>query len=59
MLTNFFKKFILQKDGKEGLELFENQDEINIILTDINMPILNGIEMIKKFEFDRKIPVIF
>ena len=31
-----------------------------LILTDVNMPELNGIEMIKKVrDFDTKIPVIF
>ncbi len=61
LLTSFFSVVHVAKNGKEGLRAFlENQDNIDLILTDVNMPELNGIEMIKKVrDFDRKIPVIF
>ena len=61
LLANFFLQVLIAKDGKEGLRTFlENQDTIDIILTDINMPALNGIDMIKKIRgIDDKIPVIF
>jgi PAS domain S-box-containing protein len=61
LLSNFFSIVKVAKDGKEGLRTYlENQDEIDIILTDINMPGLNGIEMIKKIRgVNSKIPVIF
>ncbi|RXJ85851.1 response regulator [Arcobacter cloacae] len=61
LLGNFFKKVFSSKDGKEGLRTFlENEDEINIILTDINMPVLNGIEMIRKIRgVNEKVPIIF
>ena len=61
LLTSFFSTVYVAKNGKEGLRTYlENQDDINLILTDVNMPELNGIEMIRKIrEFDRKIPVIF
>ncbi len=41
------KNFYEAKDGKEGLELFI-QHEPDIIITDIEMPHLNGLEMAKK-----------
>jgi PAS domain S-box-containing protein len=61
LLANFFSNVLVGKDGKEGLRTYlENQDHIDIILTDINMPALNGIDMIKKIRsIDNKIPVIF
>ena len=61
LLANFFSQVLVAKDGKEGLRTFlENQDTIDIILTDINMPLYNGIDMVKKIRnIDSKISVIF
>ena len=46
LLRNFFEKIDLAQNGEEGLELFE-PGKYEIILTDINMPKLNGVEMVK------------
>jgi len=61
LLANFFSNVYVSKDGKEGLRTYlENQDNIDIILTDVNMPALSGIEMIKKIRgINSKVPVIF
>lgn len=55
-----FKNIILAKDGQEGLELFnKNQDQIDIVVSDINMPKLNGLDMIQSIkEKDPDIPII-
>lgn len=49
--TAFLKKFFTivdsAKNGKDGLELYI-QNQYDIIITDIKMPIMNGIEMIKE-----------
>lgn len=37
----------MAKNGLEGLDLYHS-NKIDIILSDINMPILNGIDMIKE-----------
>lgn len=60
-LTDFFGKVFIAKDGKEGLDLYlENKDSINIILTDINMPNLSGIDMVKKIrEHSLNLPIFF
>lgn len=61
LLSNFFGKVYVADDGLKGLEAFKTyQNDIDIILSDINMPGLTGIEMMKKIrEIDSKIPVIF
>ena len=61
LLASFFSRVLVAKDGKDGLRTYlENQDKIDIILTDVNMPYLNGIEMIKKIRgIKSKVPVIF
>lgn len=62
LLQNFLnrdvKNLYFAKDGKEGLELFKKQD-LDIIITDIQMPNMNGLEMIKEIKkIDRDIPII-
>lgn len=59
LLSNFFGRVLIAKDGKSGLETYlKNQDEIDVILTDINMPKLSGLEMVKTIrEMDEKIPI--
>jgi len=61
LLSKFFGKVYVSKDGKEALETYlHNQDDIHVILTDINMPKLSGIEVVKTIrEINSKIPVIF
>lgn len=46
-LKPYCKSFYSAKDGLEGLELFKKYP-IDIIVTDIHMPNLNGFEMIKE-----------
>ncbi|MFK2822171.1 response regulator [Arcobacter sp. YIC-80] len=46
-LNRMFYKLYEACDGKEGLELYEKHQP-DIILTDINMPKLNGLELAKK-----------
>ena len=61
ILSNFFGKVYTAEDGKEGLETYlHNQDDIDIILSDINMPKINGIDMVKTIRgVDKKVPVFF
>lgn len=60
LLAGFFDKVFIASDGEEGLNTYlENKESIDIILTDINMPKLSGIDMVKKIrEISPKIPVI-
>lgn len=48
----------LAKDGKEGLELFK-KGQYDIIITDIKMPVMNGLEMAREIKaINRRIPII-
>ncbi len=60
ILKGFTKKQFVAKDGREGLELFkENEEEIDLIITDVNMPHMNGLEMIKEIkQLNPNIPII-
>ena len=48
-LKTIFDNLIIANDGQEGLEKFE-KNLIDIIITDINMPKINGLEMIKEIQ---------
>ena len=53
-------QFLMAGDGKEALKVLEGQ-WVDIILTDINMPNMNGIELlteVKKDEMLKSIPVV-
>jgi PAS domain S-box-containing protein len=61
LLNNFFDIVYIAKDGQEGYDIFvSHQDKIDVILSDINMPRLTGIEMMKEIrKIDTKVPLIF
>jgi CheY-like chemotaxis protein len=60
-IEKLFKKIIVAKDGQDGLDKYnQNKDEINLIISDISMPVMNGIELLKSVrKEDLKIPFIF
>ena len=51
---------ICAKNGEEGLSLFKNsKNKIDLILTDIKMPKMDGLLMVQKIrEVDEFIPVV-
>ena len=60
ILKGYTKKQYVAQNGQEGLELFkEHENEIDLIITDVNMPILNGLDMIKEIKkININIPII-
>lgn len=57
-LANDDYKFFEAYNGKEALELIE-QEDIHLILLDIMMPELDGIQVLTRMRETRNIPVIF
>ncbi|MGB5867121.1 MAG: response regulator [Arcobacteraceae bacterium] len=60
ILDKLFKKVYVGVDGQNGLDIYkENIDEIDIVVTDINMPYMNGLDMIKQINtINTSIPTI-
>ena len=57
-LSNFFTNIVVAVDGQDGLEKFKN-GAFDIVLTDINMPTMNGLDMIKNIrDIDSDIPIL-
>ena len=64
LLSKLFKEVVLASNGLEGLEKYEKSkitnEKIDLIISDINMPIMNGLEMLERIrEIDTIIPLIF
>ncbi len=58
ILEDFFDNIIVAVDGKDGYEKFK-QNSVDIIITDINMPNLNGLEMCEKIrKLNSKVSII-
>lgn len=51
ILQRRVKKVYFADNGRDGIEVFrEHLNEIDLVLTDIEMPIMNGLEMIEKIK---------
>ncbi len=58
MLKIFFNNVSAASNGQEALEIFHNES-IDIILTDIKMPLMGGLELTQKIRaIDNIIPII-
>ena len=61
ILEKFFKKVYSVENGLEAFELIKNNTHVDIVLTDLNMPIMDGMEliqMINKSEQELKVIVL-
>lgn len=65
ILSKIFGEVIICNDGELGLEQFKNYTlerkfKIDAIISDINMPNMNGIEMVQGIrKLDTEIPIVF
>jgi diguanylate cyclase (GGDEF)-like protein len=58
-IQRFCRKLYLAADGKKGLEMFYKYSP-DIIISDIKMPKMNGIEMVKNIKsINSRVPVLF
>ncbi|MGB3752112.1 MAG: response regulator [Arcobacteraceae bacterium] len=49
VLNKLFKKAYVGIDGADGIVVYKKyMDEIDVVVTDINMPNINGLDMVKK-----------
>lgn len=57
--NKLFKKVFSAADGEEALKIFiQNKDEIDVIITDINMPKISGLDLAKNAMDIVDVPVI-
>ena len=64
LLSKLFKEVVLASNGLDGLEKYQKSkatnEKIDLIISDINMPILNGLEMLERIRaIDPFVPLIF
>ncbi len=60
LFNKLFEETVTASNGEEGLKKFTESGKIDIILSDINMPVMNGLEMVRRIkQADEDIPVIF
>lgn len=58
LLENFFSNIIVAVNGQDGLDKFLNNG-FDLVITDLYMPVMNGMDMIKNIRLkDKKTPII-
>ncbi|MEI7501419.1 MAG: response regulator [Bacteroidota bacterium] len=62
-VVNFFRqenyRFLCAGTGEEAIGLFMQHPEVELILIDIDLPVINGIETIRRVkQLDTNVPVI-
>jgi DNA-binding response OmpR family regulator len=59
LFKKLFHRVCTAANGKEALALFQ-ENPIHLIITDVKMPLMDGIELIEKIRsIDKDIPIIF
>ena len=57
-IESIINKLVVADNGKDGLEKFQ-QDEFDLIITDLSMPVMDGITMIKEIrKINSTIPIV-
>lgn len=58
-LSKIVKKVVIAHNGRDGLKKYEENPDINLILTDINMPKMDGLQMCEEIrKKDESIPIV-
>lgn len=60
LLSSLLKKVYTAQNGLEGLETFkENKEDIDLVISDINMPKMNGLEMCENIrKINNEVPLV-
>ncbi len=59
VLKKVFQNIFMAKNGKDGLDLFKKNKDIDFIITDIKMSKMNGLKMIEEIQkIKQNIPTI-
>ena len=60
-LNYFVEKITYCKNGQEGIDIFlEKQEDFNLIITDVLMPILDGKQMVDQIrKINNKVPILY
>jgi len=59
--TGIVKETITATNGEEAMEVLKTRDDVDLVLLDIIMPIMNGLEMLQVARADdnlRQVPII-
>lgn len=51
ILSTVYNNVLLASDGEEGYDIYKN-NKIDVLITDISMPKMDGIELVKKIRLD-------
>lgn len=58
-LSAIVKKVVVSKNGADALEQYKANEDINLILTDINIPKIGGLELCEEIrKEDESIPLL-
>ncbi|RXJ86814.1 HD domain-containing phosphohydrolase [Arcobacter sp. CECT 8985] len=49
-LQSKVKNLITAKNGKEALDIFKSSDDIDVIISDVKMPVMSGLELAKEIK---------
>ena len=59
MIKDIFGTITLSSNGIEALHLYHNENNFDLILTDINMPKMGGLELIQEIrKIDKTLPIV-
>ncbi len=50
ILNNLKVDFFIAADGEKALKILEENKDINFVITDINMPNMNGLQLIEEIQ---------
>lgn len=60
IFEKIFEEILVGEDGQEGLEIFQKNPDIDLVITDINMPHKNGFQAVKQMrDIKPKLHAIF